>query len=815
VSDLEEQVHDALDDLARYLADKVPPLMVADAISVLLEHPPELVAEELRIWVVEEFQARGGGAGVAPLFYQGLKKVQQLEELALVRDDRFANYLDAVVGALAKLCPAEERERFTEMAGHLRETSGRPGSRVDLLRRSLAAPRQRASGETEEAPLSAEELRDLRRFTLLLERALAGNIAEKETEQLLVLAAAGARDARELETRLEQIRSAGLGPALGRDLVRSLVGTLPEWNVGGESGSGRPESRPVEAVRRAVQLAGDQAATGDRWKELLRAAAEELNRGALGRAVTLIDLADRMVSDGEVDPQFAAIAKTRAHEHFEAQMLLQASAEARNRPILRRLLEFHPGWAVRELLDDLASEPDPKRRRLLLALLQVWGSKARPSLVERLASTLVDAGRDPNIWWYQRNLVYLLRRIPRLGREGLAAEIELIGPFSALSQPLPIQKETFLLLSQERDERAAEILVRRLAEAERALEAPSPPHPPAEVGKLLSTLAVALARSGSPTAHRALVEHGLSRRPRWGDTLARLRELASVDLSDDWQSLERLLGALEALAPRRVLGFVVGRGSSELEDVARALAGTQAADVRARLAELAERYPDLDLSTAGEQAAALDATAVEDDEQDARSEVPLESATERALLSGDLELFGLPELLQSLHHSASSGALELRGPEGTAIARIELWRGRVVDCRVGRLQGEDAFYELFESPAARSFEFVRSNGGGAGGAAETVSLTSLLMEAMRRYDELQRATALVPDGALLSVGAAKPTVPTEESDGELVRETWKRVRSGATPRECEQAASTDRYRIRRLLAHWVEEGALAVGKPPS
>lgn len=807
--DLEEQVHDALDDLARYLADKVPPLMVADAIAVLLEQSPELVAEELRVWVVEEHQARGG-AGIASLFFQALKKVQQLEELALVRDERFAAFLDDVGAALTRLCPQEERERLAEMASHLRETAGRPGTRADLLRRSITSPRTRPQGEPEEAPLSAEELRDLRRFTLLLERAFAGSIAENETEQLLVLAAAGARDARELEARLGQIRSAGLGPALGRDLVRSLVGALPEWNVVPERGAARPESRPVEAVRRAVQLAGDHAATGDRWKELLRAAADEFNRGALGRAVTLIDIADRRVQDGEVDPQFAGIAKARAHEHYDAPRLLQASAEARNRPILRRLLEFHPGWAVRELLDDLASQPDQKGRRLLLALVQVWGAPARPAVLERLATTLADSGRDPNLWWYQRNLVYLLRRLPRTNRQGLAAEIERVGPFSALSMPVPLQKETFLLLAQAHDERAAAVLVRRLAEAERALEATPPPHPAAEISKLLNTLAVALARSGSATAHRALIAHGLSRRPRWGDTLARLRELASVDLSGDWDCVQRLLDALEELAPRRLLGFVVGRGASELEDVARALTSTQAPDVRAALQRLAERYPDLDLSPAPEGATAAGETVAGDDEgEETAVQVPFESEAERALLSGDLELFGLPELLQSLHHSNSSGALELRGAEGASLARIELRRGRIADCRVGRLRGAEAFYQLFEATAARSFEFVRSDGAPVG-EAEGLSVTPLLMEAMRRYDELQRAAALVPDYAFVRAGASKPTVPEEESDGELVREIWRRVRAGSTTRECESAVAVDRYRVRRLLAHWLEEGALVV-----
>ena len=82
------------------------------------------------------------------------------------------------------------------------------------------------------------------------------------------------------------------------------------------------------------------------------------------------------------------------------------------------------------------------------------------------------------------------------------------------------------------------------------------------------------------------------------------------------------------------------------------------------------------------------------------------------------------------------------------------------------------------------------------------------MEGVRRHDELRRPTAVVPDGARLkATGKARTMVADEDAAfGELV---WTEATAGRTPLECEARSATDSYRVRRLLAHWVEEGALA------
>ncbi len=835
VSEQDPKLREALEDLQGYLADHIAPLLVADAVETLLGFPPALTAEQLRIWAHYQYQGRGGSTPVSDFLYHAIKKVQQLEVHQLVPADRFDRFLAGLAVSLLAACPEGERERLAAQLRHLRESVGGATGLVDHLHRSapVAAPATVFRPAAPVEPLSPEEIRDLRRFTVALERAAAaagpakgGPPAAEQAQQLLVLAAAGARSDAELEERMAKLRAAGLATADAPDLLRSLVAAVPDWALTLPVGESAPTSGSLAAVRQAVKLAGNRERSGERWRELLRAAAEQFNRRSFGRTLALVELADRMVREGEVDARFAAIERDLAHEAYDVSVLLEAAADRRQWPVLRRLVEFHPAWSVRELLDSLADQADAKRRRLLLALIEVWGPEARPLVLERLEASVFDPSRDPNFWWYQRNLVYLLNRLPRGPEADPRGELDLVGPFTELAHPPAFQKEAILLVSQLPQQAGVPLLVQRLAEAERALERPEVLlHAVSEVWKVIGALAGALARSGSAAARRALLDHALARRPRDGEALARLRELAHHDLSSDRETVSRLLGALRDLAPRKLLGFVVARHEEELGHVARALAGTSAPEVRQALAELAAKYPQLATDLVAEPAEARagavpgssaaderrrEPDAGEGEELEAGNELPGPAAAGagRASMAGDLEVFGLAGLIQSFYQSESSGRLALRDGAGREQGQLRLQRGRLAACRVGELTGKAAFYQLFEYPVAGTFEFTREVPG-AESELEREELLALLMEGIRRYDELQRLRALVPDELPLRATGARPTAPPGETDGELVRQIWGLVRGGARAVDCERAAPVDAFRVRTLLSHWLEEGALA------
>ena len=83
-----------------------------------------------------------------------------------------------------------------------------------------------------------------------------------------------------------------------------------------------------------------------------------------------------------------------------------------------------------------------------------------------------------------------------------------------------------------------------------------------------------------------------------------------------------------------------------------------------------------------------------------------------------------------------------------------------------------------------------------------------VLEAIRRHDELQGDSALVPDGTSMATTATPPAIPPDEEDRELIRLVWREASSGTAPESCEGKVAADAYRVRRLYAHWFEQGAL-------
>jgi hypothetical protein len=161
-----------------------------------------------------------------------------------------------------------------------------------------------------------------------------------------------------------------------------------------------------------------------------------------------------------------------------------------------------------------------------------------------------------------------------------------------------------------------------------------------------------------------------------------------------------------------------------------------------------------------------------------------------------------------------SGRLALRDRKGGAIGDLYLRDGQIVAGRVGALRLPDAFYQLLEAPTPGTFEFARQ-------PPESVvverraDVMALLLEGMRRYDELQRARALVPDHAFIGPTGARPSPFPEEEDGAFTRDVWTRVKDGATPLQIEHAVPADTYRVRALLGHWLTQGAVEIRHAPA
>jgi hypothetical protein len=291
------------------------------------------------------------------------------------------------------------------------------------------------------------------------------------------------------------------------------------------------------------------------------------------------------------------------------------------------------------------------------------------------------------------------------------------------------------------------------------------------------------------------VEHGLRSEEVLGACAARLSPLADQDLASLPTVVARLRAGIEAGMPRGVLAALPAASAERLSHLVGALTGTRTPEVIELFETLAARFPKQELGIKAEKAlGALSA---------------LGANVAPANLTGDLHVFGLPTVLQNLAGSEVTGTLSLRDGGTETVATLVIEGGKVASARHGALAGSDAIYQLLERPFAGTFAFSHRpvNGPPVAGGIEVMQV---LLEGMRRHDELRRAALLVPDDASLEATGNPPTAVPGETDIDFVTALWEKASGGATPLLCEEMLRVDSFRARRGLVHWLEEGALRI-----
>ena len=642
----------------------------------------------------------------------------------------------------------------------------------------------------------------LRRLTLVLERlqaltlpSMAAGLAAQRSElaaQFVATAAGEARDQRELDSHLARLRKLGIATYSGH-VFRALAGTLAGWGALGAPAS----SAELEAMRQLVCLSGDPVEAGARLRELVHAAIEQFNDGHLGRAGVMFDLAEKLIAELPIAPAIVESLRERSSDQLAPERLARYAERQDCRPSLRRVFDFFVPLRPPALLQALDGERSRDRRRLLLALLEAHGAPARAAARERLRAYVEGSLElDP---YSPRNLVYLLQAVPRPDDVPVEEEVQLVTRAPGRLSPVPLVKQVIAYLSATRHERAERALVTFLHVFETMLLQPEKAsYRPTDVAALLDRTCVALARYGTARSWKALVDHGLQAELRMGATLARLAEAGrSQDLSASPEIVGRLLTALAAELPKKLLGFNVRRNDERVAFLIQALSGTPSPAVLEAFQAVVDRYPGQKFAEEAQRAMAT-------------LNAPARGSEPPAGLAGDLELFGLPDVLQALAGARQTGVLSLMNAQGAVAATVVLEAGRFCGGQYGAIEGQDAVYQLFERPFPGTFAFVSRRELPAHAAlVPPCELVPLMLEGVRRHDELRRALALVPDGAALEPTGA-PWSPLPDEDAGFAEQLWRIVAAGSSSDRCEAAWATDSYRLRRLLAHWAEEGALRI-----
>jgi len=804
-------LREAVFELQQYLSDRVPPLMVVDSLALLVQQPPQLLAAEIGAWVAYQRPA-AADLSVADLLFHGAKKIALMGELDLVPKPDIARCLGGVTEALLPQCPEEDRELLRQNLDRLRHASlaGTAADPIPVLDRQPGAEAARAAraAQTPSATLSAEATRGLRRLSLFLEHLqppMAGTPAaapplEQRREvasQFMTAAAVQSSTAKELEEHLAPLRQFGVDTTMDQ-VLRTLARTLPGWgSLPVAAGSAPPlVGLQLNAMRQIVSLAEAPEEAATRFRELVHAAIEQFNEGNLGRAVTMFELAEQLATEQKVKPAFVDPLRKGGHEYLDPERLRRFGERPELRAGLQKILEFFVMLRPEGLLHDLDGEPRRERRHQLLAMLEAHGEAARAKAWELLKASVEspEPKVDP---FLQMNLIYLLRVIPRPAGASVEDEVNVVMRTPGRDSPPPLVKQVIGYLAALRHDKSERALITYLRLFENmVLQPETAVYSPPDIETLLDRTCIALARYATPRSWRALVDHGLKAEPRLGSPMARLVEAGRQDLSGSKDLVERVIAALRAELPRSVLGFTVRKNDDRIVWLIQALSGTPLPEVRAVLQEILDKHRDQPFAEAASKALAAMEAGVK----------PTEAAG--AGLSGDLELFGLPGVLQTLSQSQLTGVLSLMRVPGKVEASVLLEGGRFRGAQFATLRGEAAAYELFEKPFPGTFAFVsRPDLSGQGAISNPQDIVSLLLEGVRRHDEFKRAAALVPDQVFLEATGAPSTALPDENDS-FVRLVWSTTANGTTPVECEASVKTDGYRVRRLLAHWVEEGAL-------
>lgn len=823
--DLPAHVKESLSELQAYLSDSVAPIVVAGAVETLMDCPPELVAAEVYAWAAEQYRRMDSSIPISDYLFHSVRKIHMMGEFSLVDTDRLEPFLVGLKEAMLSYCPEEDRGLLAQNLGNLSRGQGATTQTVSILHRQAGAERPQASGTPLHRPSAGDGSRAAaqtaapppmqRRVALLLDRleqqikrlpreSSAGgqNVREDLVARTLAAAATNLDSPQDLRQLQEALRLRGLEARM-EQVFKILSGSMPAWTPEpqAEAGTG-PLKAPLSpsaagAMRRLVALQADPADTARRFIEMVGAAIDQFNAGASSRAAATLQAASEVLVEKHVDVSLVKAFLQRAHERIDVGRLRKMAESSEERAALRSLLLFFPEFGPGRLIEALQSEEKRERRRLLLALLEAHGQEIRPQLLASLADSVGSNGDSDA--FFQRNLLLLLHRLPRpqgaLPEEELDLAIALSSPY----RPPSLVKEALAYLGQCKNQKAERALADRVSEMERILlSGRTMPYDSRVMLSVLDRGVYALARFGTFSAARTVVEHGLRRQAQLGNTVGRLATLGHQNLGGDSGLVSRLIEAVEAELPRRILGFSLSRGTEALLPLFESLAGTPTPAVRECLSGICKRFSQQPFaSQAARVLAGFDTPA---------GGGPAAVQT----ISGDLEVFGLPNLLQSLAHAFATGTLLLNGPDGRLLATFTWQGGGLVSVRYGRLENDAAFYQLLQRPSAGSFQFNGRQPSEVRQPRAGRDIVSLLLEGMRRYDEFTQAAALVPDDATFYALNANRVPPADEEDSEFVQKLWGAATSGITAIECELDFPYDSFRVKRLLAQWVEEGALVV-----
>lgn len=765
----------------RYLSDHVPPLMIEEEFGILLRNPPAALVEATMYWVTQTRAPRTDTA-TADSILHCIRKIAMMGEYDLVPRPELRAFLDDFCQRILEHCPVAERRRLAESFAPLIEFRTPPPP---------VAP-------VRSAALEAATARRMEVFLDQLATEAPGERRDEVASEFMSTAAHESSTREELEATLAALSGVGIDPAT-ENVLNSIARSLPGWGALHVPAGAAPRRERLGAMRQIVTLGEEDEEVAKRFREMVHAAIAQFNRGDVGRAQSILVLAQQMVTEKQIQPVFVE-ALRNASEYLDMARLKAVAEKPESLPALRTVMSFFNALSPDGLLKSLRGELDENRRHDLSLLIEAHGPIGRARALE-----LLDAPEAVTDAPFAAAALRVLRRMPRPDDGSAAREVEVVLKHATRGTHPLVATQAIYCLGQAKDERAERALLGLLRAYEGLLARPAalPLGISADdVSGLLDRTCDALARFSSPLTLRALVEHGMKTQVELGDCAKRLATAANADFSTHPELMTQLIDGLRAQLPLGVLGLRLRKEMGRSASFVRALSGTPSPEVRALFQEIVRKHGDEEYGTLAAEAL----------QSFAAKSRPAEVAA--STFSGDLGFFGLPMLLQTLAQGGMTGLLTLIDNAGAPASKLWLLEGRLRQASLGRLSAEDALYELLIRPFPGAFAFVHRKDVPRTGVLDPPrDLMGLIFEGVRRHDEWKRSAALIGDDArFVATGAARDITTDEPAD--LVQALWEAACSGLTARECDIKFAVDSHRIRKLLASWVEIDALELAQSP-
>lgn len=179
-------------------------------------------------------------------------------------------------------------------------------------------------------------------------------------------------------------------------------------------------------------------------------------------------------------------------------------------------------------------------------------------------------------------------------------------------------------------------------------------------------------------------------------------------------------------------------------------------------------------------------------------------------LQGNLKFFDLATVIQTLIGSHQTGNLVvLQEGSKQRIAEIFFFKGNIARAKYRQLAGDDAVFQLFQSPLEGEFSFTGRN------VAEeevqpdiTLPAITLLMESVRLQDELPVIQERIPDPERAFKQKA-PHLQWEEAETvELAAAVWSRLKKGASMNDLQRDVPRCSYALYKTMVTLLDSGQI-------